>query len=125
MAPRRNTRGSGAKNNDNSNNNAVGLADLLTQIAAKLDARRHNDGEGSSNARRGRNVANGLSWENFKSLLTKEYYRKDEAHKLEFEFWKHQMLSTEWDKYTARFHGLAKMVPHMVSTIEKKIDRYI
>nr|GEW31062.1 zinc finger, CCHC-type, retrotransposon Gag domain protein [Tanacetum cinerariifolium] len=35
------------------------------------------------------------------------------------------MLGTEVDKYTARFHELAKMVPHMVSMEEKSIDRYI
>ncbi|GJS64668.1 hypothetical protein Tco_0679232 [Tanacetum coccineum] len=35
------------------------------------------------------------------------------------------MLGTKVDKYTARFHELAKMFPHMVSTKEKKIDRYI
>ncbi|GJR36284.1 hypothetical protein Tco_1211968 [Tanacetum coccineum] len=55
MAPRRNTRGLGANNNDNSNNNVVELADLLTQIAANLNVGRANDGEGSSNARRGCN----------------------------------------------------------------------
>ncbi|GJS97407.1 retrovirus-related pol polyprotein from transposon TNT 1-94 [Tanacetum coccineum] len=34
---------------------------------------------------RGRNAANGLSWEDFKKLLTEEYYRKDEIQKLEAE----------------------------------------
>ncbi|GJX44421.1 hypothetical protein Tco_0261097 [Tanacetum coccineum] len=47
---------------------------------------------------RGRDAANGLTWDNFKSLLIEEYCRKDE---------------------------LAKMVPHMVSTEEKRIDQYI
>ncbi|GJU49440.1 zinc finger, CCHC-type, retrotransposon gag domain protein [Tanacetum coccineum] len=58
---------------------------------------------------RGHDAANGLTWENFKNLLTKEYCRKDEVQKLESEFWHHQMLGTEVDKYTARFHELAKM----------------
>ncbi|GKD93605.1 putative reverse transcriptase domain-containing protein [Tanacetum coccineum] len=35
------------------------------------------------------------------------------------------MLGKEVDKYIARFHELAKMVPHMVSTEEKRIDLYI
>ncbi|GJS98855.1 zinc finger, CCHC-type, retrotransposon gag domain protein [Tanacetum coccineum] len=74
---------------------------------------------------RGHDTANDLTWETFKGLLTKEYCRKDEMQKLESEFWNHQMLGTEVDKYTARFHELAKMLPHMVSTEEKKIDRYI
>ncbi|GKD88218.1 putative reverse transcriptase domain-containing protein, partial [Tanacetum coccineum] len=74
---------------------------------------------------RGHDVFNGLTWENFKGLLTEEYYRKDEMHKLESEFWNHQMFCTEVDKYTARFHELAKMFPHMVSMEDKKIGRYI
>nr|GEU78999.1 hypothetical protein [Tanacetum cinerariifolium] len=36
-----------------------------------------------------------------------------------------QEEGTEVDKYTARFHELAKMLPHMISTEEKKIDRHI
>nr|GEV87501.1 hypothetical protein [Tanacetum cinerariifolium] len=73
---------------------------------------------------RGRDTANGLTWENFIGLLTKEYCRKDKMQKLESEFWNHQMLGTEVDKYTAPFYELAKMLPHMVSTKEKKINRY-
>ena len=74
---------------------------------------------------RGREAANGLSWEAFKKLLTDEYCRKDEVQKLEAEFWNHLMVGVEVDKYTARFHELTRMVPHMVSTVEKLIDRYI
>nr|GEX18462.1 hypothetical protein [Tanacetum cinerariifolium] len=39
---------------------------------------------------------------------------QDEVQKLESKFWNHQMLGTKVDKYTARFHELAKMLPHMV-----------
>ncbi|XP_024963511.1 uncharacterized protein LOC112503749 [Cynara cardunculus var. scolymus] len=35
------------------------------------------------------------------------------------------MVGMEVDKYTARFHELAKLVPHMVTPEEKQIDRYI
>ncbi|XP_024984064.1 uncharacterized protein LOC112519990 [Cynara cardunculus var. scolymus] len=35
------------------------------------------------------------------------------------------MIGMEVDKYTARFHELAKLVPHMVTPEEKRIDRYI
>ncbi|PWA40380.1 zinc finger, CCHC-type, Retrotransposon gag domain protein [Artemisia annua] len=35
------------------------------------------------------------------------------------------MVGVEVDKYTARFHELTRMVPHIVSTVEKLIDRYI
>ncbi|GJT85527.1 hypothetical protein Tco_1067244 [Tanacetum coccineum] len=107
METRMNTRSSLANNDDNTNNNASGLANILSQIVAKPNARRANDGEGSSN------------------LATEEYCRKDKVQKLEYEFWHHQMLGTEVDKYTARFHKLAKMVLHMVSTEEKRIYQYI
>ena len=187
-----NTR-SGRNNNEGPSDSAAGLADLLTQIVAHIDAGRPNNGTGTPNNRqgcnyktfmackpmefhgtegaigllswfenvesklsitkcaegdkvefsagllqgraltwwnnqlqtRGREAANGLSWEAFKKLLTDEYCRKDEVEKLEVEFWNHLMVGVEVDKYTARFHELTKMVPHMVSTKEKLIDRYI
>ncbi|GJY34657.1 putative reverse transcriptase domain-containing protein [Tanacetum coccineum] len=68
MAPRRNTRGSRANNNDNSNNNVDGLADFLTQIATNLNVRRGNDREGASNARRGYN------YKTFMASNPKEFY---------------------------------------------------
>ncbi|GKD72533.1 putative reverse transcriptase domain-containing protein [Tanacetum coccineum] len=73
----------------------------------------------------GREAANGLSCENFKKLLTEEYYRKDQVQNLESKFWNHMMIGNEIDKYTARFNKLARMVPHMVSNEEKRVDRYI
>ncbi|GKA77728.1 hypothetical protein Tco_0784265 [Tanacetum coccineum] len=66
----RNTR-SGVNNNVDPTNNASGLADLLTQIIANLNARRTNDGkvpltlEMDVGETRGGEAANGLSWENF------------------------------------------------------------
>nr|GEV45073.1 hypothetical protein [Tanacetum cinerariifolium] len=102
MPPRRSARGTGANINDNLKTNVAGLAELLTQIAANLNAGRANNEEGRSltwwNTQvqtRGRDAKNGLTWETFK------------------------------DKYTANFHELAKMLPHMVSMEEKKINRYI
>nr|GEX68198.1 hypothetical protein [Tanacetum cinerariifolium] len=74
---------------------------------------------------RGRDAANELTCDNFKGLLTEEYCRKDEMQKLESEFWNHQILGTKVDKYTTRFNELDKMLPHMISMKEKKIDRYI
>ena len=64
---------------------------------------------------RGREAALGLSWEDFKKLLLEEYCSKSEVQKLEAEFWNHTMVGMEVDKYTARFHELAKLVPHMVT----------
>nr|GEU37744.1 putative reverse transcriptase domain-containing protein [Tanacetum cinerariifolium] len=149
----RNTR-SGVNKNVDPTNNAAGLADLLTQIVANLNARRTNNGEGSFNAgnrcgyktfiarkpkefygiegaggllswfesvesklsitkctkenkvvyivcllqgraltwwniqvKWGREASNGLTLENFKKLLTKEYYRKDEEKRVDRYIW--------------------------------------
>nr|GEY99921.1 zinc finger, CCHC-type, retrotransposon Gag domain protein [Tanacetum cinerariifolium] len=35
------------------------------------------------------------------------------------------MIGNEVDKYMAPFNELSRMVPHMVSTEEKRVDRYI
>ncbi|GJV04681.1 putative reverse transcriptase domain-containing protein [Tanacetum coccineum] len=157
----RNTR-SGVNNNVDPTNNVIGLADLLTQIVANLNARRTNDGEGSSNA------GNGCSYKTFMASNPKEFYGtegavgllswfksvesklsitkcaegnkveytacllqgraftwKDQVQKLESEFWNHMMKGNEIDKYTAHFNELARMVPHMVSTEEKRVDRLV
>ncbi|XP_024990677.1 uncharacterized protein LOC112524966 [Cynara cardunculus var. scolymus] len=73
----------------------------------------------------GRQAAYDLSWEELKTLLIEEYCPKSEIQKLEVEFWNHTMIGMEVDKYTAHFHELAKLVPHMVTPEEKQIHRYI
>ncbi|GKB59258.1 zinc finger, CCHC-type, retrotransposon gag domain protein [Tanacetum coccineum] len=135
MESRMNTRGSGDNNNNNSNNNFENVESKLNitkcadadkvEYAACLLQGRALTWWNTQVQTRGRDAANGLTWDNFKSLLIEEYCRKDEVQKLEYEFWNHQMFGTEVDKYTTCFHELAKMVPHMVSTEEKRIDRYI
>ncbi|GKA46481.1 hypothetical protein Tco_0739364 [Tanacetum coccineum] len=52
MAIRMNIRSLGANNNDNPNNNATGLAYILSQIPVNLNARPASNEEGSFNARR-------------------------------------------------------------------------
>ncbi|XP_052627036.1 uncharacterized protein LOC128133579 [Lactuca sativa] len=74
---------------------------------------------------RGRTAAYQLTWEDLKKLLVEEYCPKDELQKLESEFWNHSMVGTQIEKYIVRFHELAKLVPHMVTPEEKRIDRYI
>nr|GFA13696.1 hypothetical protein [Tanacetum cinerariifolium] len=55
------------------------------------------------------------SWEYFKKLLMEEYCPDDEVEKLESEFWNHKMVGSDIYGYTARFHELARLVPHMVT----------
>ncbi|GKC29656.1 putative reverse transcriptase domain-containing protein [Tanacetum coccineum] len=64
-------------------------------------------------------------WEDFKKLLMKEYCPDDEIQKLELEFWNHKMVGSDIDGYTARFHELARLVPHMVSPKSQCVNRYI
>ncbi|GJZ44876.1 putative reverse transcriptase domain-containing protein [Tanacetum coccineum] len=64
---------------------------------------------------RGREASIAQPWEDFKKLLMEEYYPDDEIQKLEIEFWNHKMVGSDIDGYTARFHELARLVPHMVT----------
>ncbi|GKB35854.1 putative reverse transcriptase domain-containing protein [Tanacetum coccineum] len=64
-------------------------------------------------------------WEHFKKLLMKEYCPDDEIQKLESEFWNHKMVGSDIDGYTARFHELARLVPHMVTPKSQRVNRYI
>ncbi|KAI3685709.1 hypothetical protein L6452_34966 [Arctium lappa] len=74
---------------------------------------------------RGREAANSLTWDEFKKLLKEEYCSKSEIQKLEAELWNHEMVGNDIDTYTARFHELAKLVPHLVTPEESRIDKYI
>ncbi|XP_024978979.1 uncharacterized protein LOC112516189 [Cynara cardunculus var. scolymus] len=74
---------------------------------------------------RGRETINRLTWEELKKLLKEEYCLRSEIHKLEVELWNHEMKGSDVDSYTARFHELAKLVPHLVSPEENRIDRYV
>ncbi|GJT01302.1 putative reverse transcriptase domain-containing protein [Tanacetum coccineum] len=58
--------------------------------------------------------ASSQPWEDFKKLLMEEYCPDDEIQKLEYEFWNYKMVGSDIDGYTARFHELARLVPHMV-----------
>ncbi|XP_024958903.1 uncharacterized protein LOC112499862 [Cynara cardunculus var. scolymus] len=74
---------------------------------------------------RGREAANQLSWEEFKKLLKDEYCPRSELQKLEMELWNHEMKGKNIDTYTARFHELAKLVPHLVTPKEVRVEIYI
>ncbi|GJZ55403.1 putative reverse transcriptase domain-containing protein [Tanacetum coccineum] len=54
-----------------------------------------------------------------------EYGSDDEVQKLESEFWNHKMVGSDIDGYTARFHELARLVPHMVTLESQHVNRYI
>ncbi|GJS05227.1 xylulose kinase-1 [Tanacetum coccineum] len=74
---------------------------------------------------RGRATDMALPWEDLKKPLMEEYCPDDAIQKLEAKFWNHTMIRSDIDKYTARFHELARQVPHMVTLESKHINRYI
>ncbi|GJR55143.1 putative reverse transcriptase domain-containing protein [Tanacetum coccineum] len=64
-------------------------------------------------------------WDDFKKLLMEEYCPDDEVQKLELEFCNHKMVGSYIDGYTARFHELERLVPHMVTPKSQHVNRYI
>ncbi|GJT51524.1 putative reverse transcriptase domain-containing protein [Tanacetum coccineum] len=79
------------------------------------------DGKGT----RGREAAVGMTWEDFKTLTREELCSNNEMQKLETKFWCHAMVRAGHAAYTDRFHELARLVPHLVTPENKRIDRYI
>ncbi|GJW81139.1 acidic mammalian chitinase-like protein [Tanacetum coccineum] len=57
---------------------------------------------------RGREAAVGMTWEDFKDLLRKEFCPNNEMQKLETEFWCHVMVECGNAAYIDRFHELAR-----------------
>ncbi|KAI3821521.1 hypothetical protein L1987_09089 [Smallanthus sonchifolius] len=70
-------------------------------------------------------MANGLPWEEFKTMMKEEYCARVEIHKLEGEFWNLKMEGSEIKLYTTRSHELATMCPRMVIPDYKRIELYI
>ncbi|GKD46905.1 reverse transcriptase domain-containing protein [Tanacetum coccineum] len=74
---------------------------------------------------RGREVAVGMTWEDFKALMKEEYCPRNEMQRLEIEFWNHVMVVAGHSAYTDQFHELSTLVPHLVTPETKRIERYI
>nr|GEV79171.1 reverse transcriptase domain-containing protein [Tanacetum cinerariifolium] len=72
---------------------------------------------------RGREVAIGMSWADFKALLVEEFFPSNEMEKLEYEFWNHKMVGANHAGYMDRFHELAKLVLHLVTLESSRIKR--
>ncbi|GKE71912.1 reverse transcriptase domain-containing protein, partial [Tanacetum coccineum] len=72
---------------------------------------------------RGQEAAVGMTWEDFKTLTTEEFCLNNEMQKLETEFWCHAMVGACHAAYTDIFHELARLVPHLVTLENKRIER--
>ncbi|GKC04343.1 putative reverse transcriptase domain-containing protein [Tanacetum coccineum] len=74
---------------------------------------------------RGREAIVGMSWEDFKTLTREEFCLSNEMQKLETELWNYAMVEAGHATYTDRFHKLARLVPHLVTPEDKRIERYV
>ncbi|GKF14702.1 reverse transcriptase domain-containing protein, partial [Tanacetum coccineum] len=71
---------------------------------------------------RSREAAVRMSWEDFKNLTREEFCPVNEMQKLETEFWNYAMVEAGRAAYTDRFHELARLVPHLVTPENKRIE---
>ncbi|KAJ9544413.1 hypothetical protein OSB04_024120 [Centaurea solstitialis] len=74
---------------------------------------------------RGRDATGQITWEDFKKMLKEEFCPRIEIQKLEAELWHHEMKGNDVTTYTTRFHELAKLVPHLVTPEQNRVDRYV
>ncbi|GKA26745.1 reverse transcriptase domain-containing protein [Tanacetum coccineum] len=136
------------KNQDNNvvNDNNQGLCDIYTRWIEKIELVQDMSGYGENQKvkytagsligkaltwwnshvqTRGQEAAVGMTWEDIKTLTREELCLNNEMQKLETEFWCHTMVGAGHAAYTNRFHDLARLVPHLVTPKNKRIERYI
>nr|GEU69209.1 hypothetical protein [Tanacetum cinerariifolium] len=64
-----------------------------------------------------------MSWNDFKFMMIEEFCPSHEMQKLEIELWNHAMVGVGHAAYTDRFHELAWLVPHLVPSEIRMIER--
>ncbi|GJZ58766.1 putative reverse transcriptase domain-containing protein [Tanacetum coccineum] len=57
--------------------------------------------------------------------FVEEFCPSHEMQRLETKFWNHVMVGGGHATYTDRFHELAMLVPHLVTSESRKIERYV
>nr|GFB97477.1 reverse transcriptase domain-containing protein [Tanacetum cinerariifolium] len=72
-----------------------------------------------------REVAVSMSWNDFQFMMIEEFCPSHEMQKLENELWNHTMVGAGQVAYTDKFHELARLVPHLVTSESRKIERYV
>ncbi|GJT23003.1 hypothetical protein Tco_0892940 [Tanacetum coccineum] len=63
--------------------------------------------------------------DNQKVLMREEFCPSNEMHKMETELWNHTMVGAGHAAYTDSFHELARLVPHLVTPENRRIERYV
>ncbi|GKE17678.1 reverse transcriptase domain-containing protein [Tanacetum coccineum] len=66
-----------------------------------------------------------MSWNDFKFMMIEEFFPSHEMQKLETELWNHAMVRACHLAYTDRFHELARLVRHLVTSKSRMIERYV
>ncbi|KAI3819396.1 hypothetical protein L1987_13227 [Smallanthus sonchifolius] len=66
-----------------------------------------------------------MMWAYLKTLVIKNFCPRNEIEKVEREFLGLKAGSMTHRQYTTRFNELARLVPHLVTTEERKISCYI
>ncbi|XP_022003673.1 uncharacterized protein LOC110901133 [Helianthus annuus] len=72
----------------------------------------------------GEDAAYGLTWNELKEMLLKEYCLGSELQKIKTDFWNLTMEGLNVRAYTTRFNDLPRLVPRMVTPDYVKIERY-
>ncbi|GJV75054.1 putative reverse transcriptase domain-containing protein, partial [Tanacetum coccineum] len=70
-------------------------------------------------------VAISMSWNDFKFMMIQEFCPSHEMQKLESELWNHVMVMVGHAAYTDRFHELVRLVPYLVTSESRMIERYV
>ncbi|XP_022024052.1 uncharacterized protein LOC110924342 [Helianthus annuus] len=73
----------------------------------------------------GEDAAYGLTWNELKEMLLKEYCLRSEIQKIETDFWNLTMEGLNARAYTSRFNDFARLVPRMVTPEYVKVESYI
>ncbi|KAI3795726.1 hypothetical protein L1987_38383 [Smallanthus sonchifolius] len=74
---------------------------------------------------KGDGVVDSMMWNDLKTLVIKNFCPRNEIEKVEREFLSLKVGSMTHRQYTTRFNELARLVPHLVTTEERKISCYI
>jgi hypothetical protein len=66
-----------------------------------------------------------MSWSEFKELVLKKFFPRNEIQNLEQEFQGMEMMGSAHQEYTTRFQEVAQLVPHLCTPESRWIERYI
>ncbi|KAI3808226.1 hypothetical protein L1987_24174 [Smallanthus sonchifolius] len=66
-----------------------------------------------------------MRWSDLKALVTEKFCPKNEVHKVEREFLTLQAGLMTHRQYTSKYNELARLVPHLVTSEERRIHYYV